>query len=1128
MRKKYLLILSVIFCLTQTIEAQINRTLNTKVADILAQMPTNDVQQAHKAMQQIIDLDEPGILAFCDLLVPVGTGNDTQVRYALQTLAAYSGGLEPEIKNNLVETAFIQAIEQSDNNEVKTFLIERLQHCASNKSVSFLSSLLKSDALYQPALATLYAIGSLEASQAILTAMINADQDKKVAFINTLGRLKYLPSAQYIEQLATIDNDTIVKYALEALGNIGAPSSYPVLLSAVKKAKFSLDYRKAIMAFIDYGQNSQISGNIGNSNLVAQQLLKHCKSQNQWHYRLAGLLLLSENKGDSFNKTLIKETKNSNIKYTGAIIDIAKTSLNQKSSAQWVKAYRSANEQVKPQIIYLLESDSSQDVLNACIKPALNSKNASLKIAGIKALAHQNKEIAIPLLTTKLNQPTTSQERIEIESSLLKLCSTEDAKNLSTQNLPSSNKTVIVNIWAARNATSQFDAALALLQEGDKELNNAVYNALPSLASENKIPKLLTLLENTTNQNAIANVQKAIITVVDRSEDKPSSIILNAFNRTNSKEKYLPILPALQNDESLKVITNSLHDSDPSLQKSAISALANWRNDDALPFLFQAISSSKNKDSRALALKTYFQKVVKSAQTDDQKLLLLRKTENLLQNSNEKKQLIYACGNIKTFLSLVFVGSFLEDDEVDLAAAQSAVRIALPTPNSKQKFEGNVVREIVTKSAEKLTGPDSQYVKIDIKEFLDNMSDEPGFISIFNGKDLTGWEGLVENPIARGKMSAKQLAQAQEKANNQMLKDWFVKDGVIGFKGEGYNNICTIKDYGDFEMLVDWKITNGGDSGIYLRGTPQVQIWDIARTDVGAQVGSGGLYNNQKHESKPLKVADNPINEWNTFRIKMVGERVTVHLNGVLVTDNVILENYWDRKQAIFAKEAIELQAHGEDLGFRNVYVKEIPSGNDSLSEEEKKQGFESLFNGVDLSHWIGNKTDYLVENQNIVVRPKNGGHGNLYTAEEYSDFIFRFEFKLTPGANNGLGVHAPLEGDAAYAAKEIQILDNTADIYANLKDWQYHGSVYGIIAAKKGHLNPIGEWNYQEVMVKGDHIKVTLNGTVILDGNLKNATQNGTLDGKEHPGLKRHNGHIAFLGHGSELKFKNIRIKRL
>jgi hypothetical protein len=260
----------------------------------------------------------------------------------------------------------------------------------------------------------------------------------------------------------------------------------------------------------------------------------------------------------------------------------------------------------------------------------------------------------------------------------------------------------------------------------------------------------------------------------------------------------------------------------------------------------------------------------------------------------------------------------------------------------------------------------------------------------------------------------------------------------------------------------------------------------------------------------------------------MVGERVTVHLNGILVTNNVILENYWDSKLPIFYREAIELQAHGEDLGFRNVYVREINSGDDKLSDEEQAAGFKSLFNGKDLDQWVGNKKDYFVENNELVVRPKQGGHGNLFTGSEYSDFIFRFEFKLSQGANNGLGIHAPLEGDAAYVGKELQILDNTASIYANLEKYQYHGSVYGIIAAKRGFLKPVGEWNSEEVVVQGDNVKITLNGTVILEGNFKEASKDGTLDGKDHPGLKRNRGHIGFLGHGSELQFRNIRIKDL
>jgi len=246
------------------------------------------------------------------------------------------------------------------------------------------------------------------------------------------------------------------------------------------------------------------------------------------------------------------------------------------------------------------------------------------------------------------------------------------------------------------------------------------------------------------------------------------------------------------------------------------------------------------------------------------------------------------------------------------------------------------------------------------------------------------------------------------------------------------------------------------------------------------------------------------------------------------VVDNVVMENYWDRSIPIFARDAIELQAHGTDLAFRNIYVKELNPDQAYLVPEEEKDGFKLLFNGKNLDNWIGNKVDYSAEGGLLQINPKEGNHGNLFTEKEYSDFVFRFEFQLTPGANNGIGIHAPFEGDAAYVGKEIQVLDNTAEIYKDLQPYQYHGSVYGVIPAKRDFLKPVGEWNSEEIWVKGDDIKVTLNGTVIVDGNMKTASKKGTMDHKDHPGLLRHKGYIGFLGHGSPLKFRNIRIKEL
>jgi HEAT repeat protein len=1094
------------------------------------QLPTEDLGHSDRLMQEIIDLGQDGILKITDKLVPLGTGDDTKARYAIQSVAIYSGGQQPTIQNNIVENALLNALGSASNNEVKTFLMDRLIYCGTEVSVPVLSGYLSNNDLFKPALAALTSIGTTDASLAILEATEVGDANKQAAFIEALGALQFAPAEEILKARVNSPSKIVQQRALMALAEIASPSSYEVLERAVSNSNYQLDDTKSILAFIHYGNRLQKEGNKTLSNTVANALLKNCKMDTQLHYRSAGIHILSANEGNSFTKTLLKESKNDNKAYVGAVLDAAATELTPSEVSLWAKQYRKSTSEIKPLIVRMLSQSDEAIVFDKVILDAVEDKDVSVREAGIKSLSYQEKNKALPVLFKSLKSATSAQEYVALEETLLRLCNAEDSKLLASElpNVNEAGKVVLINVLAARNARDQFDTLLTYIDSGSDKVASAVYGALPNVAADNDFSALIDVLGRANGMENIKNTQQAILTIINDGNGKFSDAVFKAYEDAKDKSKLLPILASLSSKEALDLVSQRLSAGNESEKKIALDALSNWKNNDALPYLYETVQSSTDSEIRKNAFGNYLAKVRKSDYPADQKLLLVRKLMPEAKTITEKKQVISAARNIKTFLSLVFVSEYLNDQELLTTASNAAIAIALPTPGVQDGLSGEVVRDIVSRSVDNLTGPDSQYIKIDVKEFLDNMPSDKGFVSIFNGKDFTGWEGLVQNPIARSKMSSKKLAAEQAKANAQMMRDWYIENGVIGFKGEGYNNICTIKDYGDFEMIVDWKITNGGDSGIYLRGTPQVQIWDIARVDAGAQVGSGGLYNNQKHESKPVQVADNPIDEWNTFRIKMVGERVTVHLNGVLVTDNVVLENYWDRKQAIFAKEAIELQAHGEDLGFRNIYVREIGSGDDQLTDEEKKEGFKSLLNGKDLDHWIGNKTDYVMENNELLVRPKRGGHGNLFTAEEYSDFIFRFDFKLTPGANNGLGIHAPLEGDAAYEGKELQILDDTAEIYANLQPYQYHGSVYGIIAAKRGALNPVGEWNSQEVVVKGNHIKITLNGTVIVDGDWKEASKNGTADHKDHPGLERNTGHIGFLGHGAELAFRNIRIKDL
>lgn len=190
------------------------------------------------------------------------------------------------------------------------------------------------------------------------------------------------------------------------------------------------------------------------------------------------------------------------------------------------------------------------------------------------------------------------------------------------------------------------------------------------------------------------------------------------------------------------------------------------------------------------------------------------------------------------------------------------------------------------------------------------------------------------------------------------------------------------------------------------------------------------------------------------------------------------------------------------------------------------EEGFTTLFNGKNLDGWVGATDGYDVEEGAIVCNPKKGG--NLYYGKEFDNFVLRFEFKLEPGANNGVAIRSPVEGNSAYNGIELQVLDTEADVYKNIKPYQAHGSVYGVVPAKRGFLKPTGEWNVQEVVADGNQIKITLNGEVIVDADIKEASKDGTLDGSEHPGLLNKSGHIGFLGHGTKVSFRNIRAKSI
>ncbi len=406
-----------------------------------------------------------------------------------------------------------------------------------------------------------------------------------------------------------------------------------------------------------------------------------------------------------------------------------------------------------------------------------------------------------------------------------------------------------------------------------------------------------------------------------------------------------------------------------------------------------------------------------------------------------------------------------------------------------------------------------------------------GFKALFNKTDLAGWWGATtEDPRKYLALPADEFKKKHDASLDDIRQHWSVEKDELVNDGKGLY-LTTDENYGDFELLLDYKTVPLADSGIYLRGCPQVQIWDYTEKEkfkLGADKGSGALWNNSPGApgKDPLVKADKPFGEWNRVRVVMCGTRVWVWLNGKQTVDGAVMENYYDRKLPVPPAGPIQLQTHGGEIRWRNLFIRKIDSDEaNKLLRGKDRADFKRVFNGTDFTGWAGPVQNYQVKEGSLICKAGTGG--TIYTKEEFTNFVARLEFKLPPGGNNGLAIRFSGSGNAAYDGMcECQVLDDNYEKATGEKidPRQAHGSAYGMVAAQRGYQHPIGEWNYQEVTVNGSAIKVELNGTIILDADLSKVTD--LMAGSAHPGKDRASGHFGFAGHNDPVMFRNISIQ--
>ena len=1098
--------------------------LKAKVTGILGRYPAQTVPEKDALSAEILKLGPGAVADICGRVLPPGAGDDGPARFALNGLAVYVTRTGAEKERLLYVQVLLDAISKTADKDVKAFFISQVKWTGAKESVKPLAVYLTDEKLADPAAQAILACGRTEGVAVFLKALDSAPPAAKVTIIKALGETRSREAVKKILPYAESPDGKLRRAALFALADIGDPRAGRVL-ERTRIAASAYERSLAPSLYLLYARRLVESGNQTEGLAIGRSLIEYYATPAESHIASSGLELLVSVLKDRALPDLLAAIDSPDRKFRGSALELSLSIPGTETTARWVERAATSPPDVRAEIVSMLGRRKDVSALPA-VRDALRSPDEIVRLAAIPAVVRLAGSAALPNILPFFNS-TDADEIAAAKDALLAFQDTlvvPEAVRLMDAS-PAPGKAALLGVLAAKGARDRIDLVFGKAASPEPVVRAAAIAALAGLAEEKVLPRLLGLLFAAADSEETVHLQKAVAAAAgcNPDPDRRADALIAQMSGAPAAHKaaILKVLPQAAGARALQTVIDETRSKDSQVQAAAIYALSQWPDFSAASELLRIVSTTANKKYLLLALEGYVRLVHDADMPRFQKLDLLKNALGLPKDDANRKVVLRGIATVRGPEAFRLLSESLGNPALRATAVQSLLEMASEQGPEEKWLSGQQV-VLILRRVEALAEDPAE--KEQAAKIIAERLKQGGFVPLFDGRGLDGWKGLVADPPARAKMTPDELKKAQATADASMRSHWSVVGSALVFDGKG-ESLCTVEDYTDFEMLVDWKIEKGGDSGIYLRGSPQVQVWDAAANPIG----SGGLYNNQKGPSKPLEVADRPLGEWNTFRIIMIGDRVTVYLNDRMVVDNTVLENYWERDKPIYPSGQIELQAHGNPLYFKNIYIREIPrdAASPVLTDAETEEGFAPLFNGTDLSGWTGDTKGHAAENGRIVIYPERGS-GNLYTEKEYSDFVFRFEFRLTPAANNGIGIRAPLEGDAAYAGMEIQVLEDGSPVYWDLQPYQFHGSIYGVIPARRGVLRPVGEWNTEEIVARGRRVTVTVNGMRIVDADIDQASSGGTIDHRDHPGLKRERGHIGFLGHGSIVEFRNIRIREL
>ena len=1079
------------------------RTAETIVADALAQLPAQTPKAFDSLMQELAATGADGIRMMAGMLVPASEGKNAVVEYALGGVVSYVSAQGREALAREVRTGLADAVAASTDKPNQAFLLSLLQLCATAQEAPVFVKYAGDDYLADYAVRGLI---STPGTEATLLALIG-ESPAPNALLAYAAAEKGLAAAEpaLLKWAADPTADTPARQAVyNALAKCGTHASIATRAAAAKADGYAFTKNDATGAYVNLLARLAAAGE-QKALSAAKALQKPALPQN---VRAAGLEIVLAADAKKRTQTVLAALKDADRAYRCAALDYANAFADEALYAALVKKLPSLSDAAQTDVVSWLGARHAASQ-SAAVVAAMSSPDDELALAAVRAAGKIGGQQALDALIAQLGGAHAK----EASAALAAFNGKPNAAFVAALDGDPATQANALKLVAKRRITTAADKVFALLGSGDKAVRTAAYDALAGVTTAGDFDRLCDLLDKAQGDDVKALQAGLRNALAPAAPDMQYKLVAGRMAAAPQKARYYPLLAQAATDEAIGALLKA---DDP---KAAFAALLTVKNPVMIDVLYEL--AGKNPDWTDAAISRYTDFATASDNTPMRKYQLYRKGLEANPSAKTQNKLLKALSKTPVFPALVLAVKYMDAPATAETAALVVKTVAAKNPG----MGGQTVAAALKKALEVYVelakaDADAGYAVDEIKGLMAKLP-EAGFEPL--SLEPENRKAVVGNPETRKAMKPKALAKAQLEADAAMAQKWSLTDGILTAQANA-PAIQFPKQYENFEMILDWKTP--GEAGIAVRAIPQIRLGGVSGTGMLA-------------DDKGVADADNRPGNWNTLYVKVVDDRITVFENDVKIVENAVMTNPDMPGEPVGICGCIELIAGAAPVEFRNVYVNELPSTPVfELSAEEAAEGFEVLFDGRSLHKWTGNTTNYVPLNGTIDVTAQYGGSGNLYTKKEYSDFVLRFEFRfIREGVNNGIGIRTPMGVDAAFEGMEIQILDHDAPIYKDIKNYQQHGSVYGVIAAKRVKFPPLGDWNVEEIRAVGDRITVTVNGEVILDGNIREACQGHCvgdpgekgnhymIDHRNHPGLFNKSGHLGLLGHGAGIQFRNLRV---